>query len=294
MKTILITGASGFIGSRLARCLEDTHTVICLQRRPGSGEGKALVVQGEFHSSEDLRQLDGHKIDILVHLAAEVGGCSEEAGLGINVLGTQRLLRYLADHGTCRFVLASSIAVPGILHNDSLPLRLPIPDDHPCLAQEAYGLSKAFMEQIAHYFHRVDRRLDFVNLRFGAVVDEATWNPPPLTATRGAMNIPFAFLSHVRVGDIVAAIRCCVEAPPQPGVRTFNAVGPTASCDDPVPAVLRSVLGAAAAKLDLSHYEQPGHEFDPLFDMSAIRQALGYSPRLTVRPQQFHAEKQGK
>lgn len=294
MPTILITGASGFIGSHLVRSLENEHTVIALQRRRPAGESKAQVVRGEFHSFEDLRKLDGFKIDILVHLAATVGGCSEEDGLGVNVVGTRRLMRYLIDRGTCRFVLASSIAVPGILHNDFLPLQLPIPDDHPCLARDAYGLSKGLMEDVARYFHRANPQLEITNLRFGAVVDDKIWNPPLLTSTRGPMNIPFAFLSHVRVGDVVGAVKCCIEAPVQPGVRNFNVVGPTASCDDPVPTVLRSVLGEKAAKLDLSHYEKPGHEFDPLFDMTAIKQALGFAPRLNVRPRQFLAEKQEK
>jgi nucleoside-diphosphate-sugar epimerase len=291
MPTVLITGASGFIGSHLVRSLENDHAVIALQRRRPTGESRARVVRGEFHSFEDLRKLDEFKIDVLIHLAATVGGCSEEEGLGINVAGTRRLLRYLIDRGTSRFVLASSIAVPGILHNNFLPLQLPIPDDHPCLARDAYGLSKGLMEDVTRYFHRADPALDFTNLRFGAVVDDKTWNPPLLTSTRGPMNIPFAFLSHVRIGDVVGAVRCCVDAAVQPGVRNFNVVGPTASCDDPVPAVLRSVLGERADKLDLSHYEKPGHEFDPIFDMTAIRQALGFVPQLPVRPRQFLAER---
>lgn len=94
---ILITGASGFIGTALAKYLADKHTVICLSRQ--APEGAFTYVQGSFDSAEDLSRLDSYDIQAVIHLAAVTGGSTEEESLAVNVLGTRRLYRYLLDHG---------------------------------------------------------------------------------------------------------------------------------------------------------------------------------------------------
>lgn len=53
---ILITGASGFIGTALVKYLADKHTVICLSRQ--APEGAFKYVQGSFDSVKDLSGLD--------------------------------------------------------------------------------------------------------------------------------------------------------------------------------------------------------------------------------------------
>lgn len=93
----LITGASGFIGNAFAQQLSIKRQVICLSRK--MPQGNIPSVQGEFHSFEDLRQLDRFEISCVVHLAAVTGGCSEEDGVAVNVLGTRRLLRYAINRG---------------------------------------------------------------------------------------------------------------------------------------------------------------------------------------------------
>ena len=47
-----------------------------------------------------------------------------------------------------------------------------------------------------------------------------------------------------------------------------------------MPQVLRAIYGAdALAHIDFSHYEQPGHERDALYDNSFVREELGLCPR---------------
>ena len=105
MSAILITGASGFIAQGLAPHLAGGHEVVCMSRRnPGL---ELPWVRGDFGSPEDLRQLDGHSIDVVVHLAAVTGGCLERDGMLVNVEGTRRLMRYLIDRGCRKFVMAS-------------------------------------------------------------------------------------------------------------------------------------------------------------------------------------------
>jgi UDP-glucose 4-epimerase len=149
-------------------------------------------------------------------LAEVTGGCSEEDGLAVNVQGTRRLYRYLLDHGCRKFITASSIAAVGSLDNNFVPLQLPIPDDHDCLATDAYGWSKAMLEDLTRYLHRQSPDADFVNLRFGAVVPDS-WSPAYVD-TSTQVNIPFILLARVYVSDIIEGISRLIEAPTKPGV----------------------------------------------------------------------------
>lgn len=275
----LLTGVSGFIGGKLLNSWAKERPVVGLSRREVSGA--TPVVQGDFHSIEDLHKLDSYEIAGVVHLAAVTGGCSEEDGLAINVQGTRQLLRYLIDRGCRRFLLASSIAVTGCLDPDFLPLQLPIPDDHPCLARDAYGFSKASMEELAKHFYRIEPTCDFKLLRFGAVVDDEC--PPSTTLAGGQMNIPFAELARVYLSDILQAIEFAIVAPHRPGVHIYNVVGPDASCADAVSKVLATHYGERLNRGLLSRYDHAGHQHDALYTMQKIKDELGFVPRRPTR-----------
>jgi len=274
----LITGASGFIGGALAQKLAAGRKVICLSRKQPADSLE--YVQGEFHCVEDLQKLNEYDISCVVHLAAATGGCSEEDGLTVNVLGTQRLLRYAIDRGCRKFVMASSIAAVGGLNDLFVPVQLPILDEHPCLARDAYGFSKAMMEEVTRYFQRITPDADFINLRLGAVAGTpptvfSADNPPP--------GIPFVILGHVMLDDVLRAFDAAINAEIQPGVRVFNVVGMDTNCSDPVPDVLRAALGERIDGLDLSWYDTPGHEYDPIYSMDSIRQGLGFASQISIR-----------
>jgi UDP-glucose 4-epimerase len=154
MSKILITGTSGFIGQALAAALAGQHEVIGFSRKPTEIAGVAAIA-GDFAEPAELHKLDAHpNIDVLVHLAAVTGGCSEEDGIRVNVAGTHHLLRYLIDRGTRKFVLASSIAAVGMQSLKFRPRQLPMPDEHPCLDRDGYGLSKYLMEEVTRYLAR--------------------------------------------------------------------------------------------------------------------------------------------
>ncbi|NBD23224.1 NAD-dependent epimerase/dehydratase family protein [Paenibacillus glycinis] len=274
---ILITGASGFIGKKLVSRLSGDHTVICLSRT--AFEANAAFVQGAFDRPEDLRGLDDRAIELCIHLGAVTGGCSEEEGLDVNVLGTRRLYRYLLDRGCRRFVTASSIAAVGSLDDAFVPRSLPISDDHPCLATDAYGLSKAMVEELTRYFQRKEPEAEFVNLRFGAVASD-DWAPSPVDLT-APMSVPFVVLAHVHAGDVVEGIVRVVEAPARAGARNYNLVGPDISSDIPAREALEALLGRTDG---FDYYDEPGNAYKPLYAMDRFKADYGFAP---ARPTGF-------
>ena len=282
MSKILITGSSGFIGKALAQEIAKSanHELICLSRSPTEVPG-AAEIRGDFSEPNELRKLDPHGgIDVLVHLAAVIGGCSEEDGLRVNVAGTHHLLRYLIDRGCKKFVLASSIAAVGMQSVNFRPLQLPMPDEHPCFDRDGYGFSKYLMEEVTRYLSRQNESLDFINLRLASIAPDdrqlapAEPGPIPIWAL-GKISVMF-------LSDTVRCLIAAVEAPYKPGVRILNAVGGQACTAVSVPELLRSWYGADADALDLSHYEQPGRERDPVYDISRIREELGFVPQMPI------------
>jgi len=269
MSTILVTGASGFIGKALAASLAAKHDVVCMSR---SNPGLDLpTVRGNFDAFEDLRQLDGYQFDAVVHLAAVTGGCLERDGILVNVEGTRCLMRYLMDRGCRKFVMASSIAAVGFQSVKFRPLCVPIPDEHPCLDRDGYGLSKFLMEEITKYYQRQNDALDVINLRLSSVAPDDRMPPPRKAGPLG----PWALgsITVMALSDAVRAFSLAAEAPYQPGVRIMNAAGPKAWVADPVADVLRAWWGD---DVDVSHFEQPGHQYDSVFDVRQIEETLGF------------------
>lgn len=272
MATIAITGTSGFIGAALAESLAASgeHSVYCISRKPTSAPG-VTAFKGVFHSFEDLRQFDEFNIDTVVHLAAVTGGCREEDGILVNVEGTRKLMRYFIDRGCRKFVNASSIAAVGFQSTEFRPLQLPIPDEHPCLDRDGYGVSKYLMEEVTKYLWRQNPEIDVINLRLSTVIPEDRRD-----AVRGIRPLgPWALggITIMLLPDAVRAFTLAAEAPHKAGVRILNATGPKVWATAPTADILRNWYGA---DVDVSPFQRPGHAFDGVYDVSKIREELGF------------------
>ncbi|HIB86720.1 TPA: NAD(P)-dependent oxidoreductase [Candidatus Poribacteria bacterium] len=269
MSTILVTGASGFIGKSLNRKLAENHQVICLSRKdPGL---ELPWVKGAFASFEDLTQIDSYQIDILVHLGAVTGGMTERDCVLVNVEGTRCLMRYLINRGCKKYVLASSIAAVGFQDREFRPLQLPVPDEHPCLDRSGYGLSKYLMEEISKYCHRQNEEIDVINLRLSSVC--ADDRMPPLKEVGSLPEWSLGGITIMNLTDAVRAFVMSAEASYHPGVRIMNAAGPKAWTSVPVVEILRNWWGD---DVDLSHFEQPGHEYNSVYEVSRIKREIGF------------------
>ena len=220
--------------------------------------------------------LDGWPLDVAVHLGAVTGGSSEADAIGVNVAGTRTLLRYLVDRGVKRIVLASSVAAVGCLSPGFRPRRLPVDDEHPCDAVDAYGLSKYLVEEMARYFCRLDPTLEITAFRIGSVLPPGSPEPGP-DAIRN-YRIPFTQLGTVTLDEVVRLLRRTVSTGPGPGFRIVNLVSPTIRSPWPTVATLEAVLGAEAARYDLSWYAADGRAHAGLWATDRLR-ALEASQR---------------
>ncbi len=121
-RTILLTGATGFLGSALLEELLHTSnaTIVCLVRPtsppiPGSGTGRFHTVTGDLSHprlglSETRYDELTREVDAVCHAAAAVNWVFSYAGLrGVNVLGTLELLR-LACRAGAPFHFISSLS----------------------------------------------------------------------------------------------------------------------------------------------------------------------------------------
>ena len=279
MSNVLITGTSGFIGQALAQSMSQNHNVICISRNETQVDGVTRI-EGDFSRPADLQKLNPYNIDVLIHLGAVTGGCREEDCIGVNVAGTHHLLRYLIDRGCRKFVLASSIAAVGFQSVKFRPLHVPIPDEHPCLDHDGYGLSKYLMEEVTRYLSRQNEDLDFINIRLASIAPNDRKLAP--VAAGPIREWAIGSLSIMFLDDTVRCFTMAAEANHKPGVRIMNAVGAQACAADTVPEILRAWYGEDAQQIDFSYYERAGHERDPIYDISRIREELGFVPQQDI------------
>jgi nucleoside-diphosphate-sugar epimerase len=151
---ILVTGASGFLGSvHVKQLLEsskyDKNDIRVLVRKTSKTEHlKKLGVelfQGELTSLESLHGIMTDVTDVY-HLAAIVinEAVSSKVMYDVNVGGTKRLLQeFLQENSTQKFILASSIGVYGF----TFPKKA-VSEDYRKKPNNAYQKSKLMAEEV--------------------------------------------------------------------------------------------------------------------------------------------------
>ena len=147
---ILLTGASGFIGQRVAHVIQqyDQYTLTCAFRRPVESLGFAVLQVGGLAVDTDWSDaLAGQRV--VIHTAARAHIMKDEVAdplaeyRHVNVAGTLNLARQAADAGVKRFIFISSIKVNG----EQTPLCKPFTAEDTPVPEDAYGLSKLEAEQ---------------------------------------------------------------------------------------------------------------------------------------------------
>lgn len=116
MSNILVTGASGFVGTAL--CVELERLSIACTAAVRKASNPAQLAVGELSTTTDWSQaLAG--CDAVIHLAARVHVMNDTsddplaAFRAVNVAASVHLARQAAQHGVKRFVFVSSVKVNG-------------------------------------------------------------------------------------------------------------------------------------------------------------------------------------
>lgn len=293
---VLVTGASGFVGSHLVPLLlASGHDVTAATRAETAVSGAARVVSPDLGPDADWRPLLAG-VEAVVHLAARAHVPSEVAGPGveslyhrINADGTRAIARQAREAGVRHFVLMSSTGAVASA-SDGL-----ITADTPPRPVTAYGRSKLAAEAAVREEFGVGWTILRPPLVYGPG-NRANFDRL-VRLVRSGLPLPLAGVrnrrSFLHVGNLADAVLTCLGSPGAGGRTYLLSDGADVSTPELIRRIAR-VQGRQARMFALppgvlrSMTRLPGGRalgklMSSLFvDSAPIRQETGWVPRFTL------------
>ena len=277
-RAVLLTGANGFIGSRVARRLAAAgRPVRALVRRAGTAPADPAIeeIEGDFTSRETARAA-AQGVGAIVHCAA-TSGPDLDAVRRVNTEGTRAMVEAALAAGVPRYVQISTISVYARGPSEALDEEAPLKTEG-----DPYGVTKAEADRLV--LEAMQRGLPAVILRPGAVLGlhpTSTWAvrmPERIRAGEvklrgdGREAIPW-----VHVEDLCDAVFLSLEDERAVG-RVYN----VADGDMTWRQYTDEARGwVGAPPLEETPVAEFGGYWMGRFDASRIRRELGYLPRRT-------------
>jgi UDP-glucose 4-epimerase len=270
LTTLLITGATGLVGSRLLpRLASEGFECRALVRSDADLPPGVTGIRGDLADPETLREaVDG--VDAVIHLAALFRTEDEAAIWRANLDGTRNLIDAVKEHAPgARFVMSST---SNVYNPDATHPALETDEVSP---KPAYGASKVAAEQLLQA-----SGLTWAILRFPFVYGEGDGHLEsiPLLASRFGLHSAQTYsLAHHR--DIAGAVRLAVN-----GAMDSRIVNVT----DDAPTTVYELALLAGRPLEGSN-EALTNPWSGRMDGTLIRE-LGFSPTV---PSIYAAAREG-
>ncbi|HET6942076.1 MAG TPA: NAD(P)-dependent oxidoreductase [Sphingomicrobium sp.] len=223
---VLVTGATGFLGSAVVRALASRgHDVVALARPaakpPEPSSSNVAYIRGDLRQKgEWCEAIRG--IDAVVHAAAATGGGFPDQFSG-TVIATENLLDCIDWKSLKRFVLISSFSVYDYAEGPRF-----VDERHPLerkpSRRDAYTWTKMLQEDLASSTC-ADHDVPFVSIRPGAIYGPGKDWDSGAALTLGKVDLIFSPLAKLRlthVDNCAEAIAAAIDADGVEGV--FNIV----------------------------------------------------------------------
>ena len=313
MRTILVTGGAGFIGSHLSeRLLIEGNKVLVIDnfndyydpkiKRNNVEEVKKTciennislenykVFEGDIRDNDFLEEVFSNKIDSIMHLAAMAGvrPSIQDPTLyyDVNITGTGNLLERCRENGVKQFVFASSSSVYG--NNEKVPFSETDRVDNPI---SPYAATKKSGELLCHTYHHLFD-MNIACLRFFTVYGPR--QRPDLAINKFTSliledkEIPFygdgtTSRDYTFVDDIVEGIVSSINYvnTDKKIFEIFNIGGDKTVSLIEMVETIELVLGKKAKLNRLPM--QPGDVNRTCADISYSRKIIGYNPKTTFK-----------
>jgi nucleoside-diphosphate-sugar epimerase len=284
--TILVTGAAGLLGNAVRVMLERAgRDVTAIDRVSETEEGRAIIRCDvtdvhRLHAIVRKKRLLG-----VIHCGAlsgpMVGRDDPSAMVAINVVGTANVLELARIHEAARFVYCSSVSACGEVIGDLVQEDVPL---HP---STLYGASKVCGEQIVAAYQK-QYGIDGTSLRYATIYGPRRTTSCVLRdmitgAIAGSpVRIPFGkdfYLQMLHVDDAARATIAAFDHP-HPARSAYNVTGGSYLSIPQIADVVRSVFPTADISIDEG--DDPFGDRQGRFDISAIRDDLGFSPGVAL------------